>query len=232
MHDGGCLPRVVGPHTASAGRPPGRPKQPSDGLHPRLLKWRMRDGEGCSIRPFTPQHHWKRAAQEAQIVPEGPVRDVDVVEPDHLLKRGSRYDRAPARAPSYPDEARAALPPSPRPGHPRAGIRGRGPTRLISPTQNVDELRQLIKGRAPENPSEPGHARVLGNLEHPDRSVSCVLVQMRKRRLSFIRVAVHRAELEDLELATRRHQSGPGGRTPGRGVSELDQARDDEQTLD
>ena len=98
---------------------------------------------------------------------------------------------------------------------------GRGPTRLISPLQHVDQLRQLVERRAAQQPPDARDARVVGDLEQ-----AVGLVEVQQLGLAGLGVVDHRAELEDPERARRRGRSRGWRKKTGPARVELDRERD------
>ncbi len=65
------------------------------------------------------------------------------------------------------------------------------------PLHHVPELRQLVERRLPEDPAHARDARIVGQLERGAGR----LISVKQERAELLRVALHRAELEERELA-------------------------------
>ena len=104
--------------------------------------------------------------------------------------------------------------------------RPRADERHLAP-DDVDQLRELVDPRAPEEAAETRYTRVVRDLEHP-RVVVAVHVEMGDLRLPLLRVDHHRAELVDAERPVAgAHPYLPEEHRPGR--VDLDPQRDDEE---
>ena len=73
-----------------------------------------------------------------------------------------------------------------------------GPHERHLPHEDIEQLWKLVEPPAPEEVADPGHARVVRDLEHP-RIVGEVHVQVSDLGLQALGVLDHRPELEDTE---------------------------------
>ena len=143
------------------------------------------------------QHRRHRPAHQAQVVPQRPVRHVQVVEPHHLLERDlAAAEHLPEAGHAGPERQPLSAPvldvpvlardqrPRPDEAHLAAStLRSCG-------SSSIDSL--------PQDATDAGHARVVGDLEHPRVAVG-VDVQVRDGLLQLLGVRHHRPELEDRE---------------------------------
>src|SRR4051794_16350328 len=135
-----------------------------------------------------------RAQQDLDVGPQRPARDVEVVDLDHL---GERDLRGAEHLPRARHAGRQVQAPSVQPGdalvlgaHKRAR-----PDEAHLAGQDVEELRDLVERKAPQQSSHGGDAGIVGDLEEPVTR----LVALEQLRLHRVGAVDHRAELEDPE---------------------------------
>src|SRR5215210_3612352 len=65
---------------------PGATRGPQEGAAGSAPRCRPAPRRRSSVRPPPRKHHWDRLAEDLEVPPERPVRDVDVVELHHLVE--------------------------------------------------------------------------------------------------------------------------------------------------
>src|SRR3954468_17202450 len=144
------------------------------------------------------EHVTDGAQEELEIQPQRPVRDIEVVDPDHLLHRHARAEHLPGARHARREVQPAAIQ-SEDLSVLLANERTWADEAHLAP-QHVEELRQLVERRLAEKPADPGHAWIAGELEHPGRALAH-LAEREQVVLAFLRADGHRAELDDPEVA-------------------------------
>ena len=166
------------------------------------------------------EHQRDGLEDQAEVLPERPVRDVEVVEPDHLLER----DVAAAEHLPEAGDARLQLEALARPvvdvlvlledQRPRAD-------EAHLAAEDVEQLRQLVERVAAQEAADRVTRGSSGILNIRASPPARVLVQVRELVLPLLGVGDHRPELEDPERLSALRPCAAGGRRPGRGESSL-----------
>src|SRR5689334_2408909 len=172
---------------------------------PRLSRRRTigANNSGCgelerSIQTFMasvdppPEHDGGHCAKhQADVGPQGPVGDVEVVEPDHLLERQARSTEHLPEA----GQARDEVDPAPTPAVQLAVLRvdqRSWPHEAHLPLEHVPELRQLIEAPMAKESADPRHPRVMVQQE-PSR----ILALGEQLVATLLGVHGHRPELDE-----------------------------------
>src|SRR4029079_14213729 len=138
-----------------------------------------------------------RLEEKPNVCPQGPVRDVDVVELRHLFERNL------ARPEHLPQPRHAGLAPDPlaRPRHDARILledERSGTDEAHFALQHVEELGKLILAIAAQEAPDLRDPRIALDLEHPRVSSAIqVHVPVGERVLPSVGISVHRPELED-----------------------------------
>src|SRR4051812_34654720 len=177
----------------------------------------------ASVRASARYDDRKRSEEQADVVPQRPVRHVQVVELHHLLEwdvgatehlpdaRDARREVEPAAAPAA-DHLVLGLDQRPRPHEAHLAL------------EDVPELGELVEAQMPQAAPDARDARVV--LEVKPVRIDAVGEELRSARL---RVHVHRPELEDVEAPAALADAALS-EEHGTGRVELDRDRDgDEQ---
>src|SRR6185503_1027506 len=130
--------------------------------------------------------------QDLDVRPERPVDDVEVVERDHVLERDTGAEDLPRAGHTRRQVETAAVPA----GHLLVLVddeRARTDQAHLA-AQHVDELRELVERRPPQEPPDARDPRVVGDLEKAAR-----LVAVEQLDLALLGVAAHGPELDDPE---------------------------------
>src|SRR5437588_5019781 len=140
------------------------------------------------------QYERDRLQQNLDVPPQGPVRHVQVVDPDHVLE----WDAGRALDLPVPGDPGLETKPVTEPsGHLRIFVLDERPRpdEAHVPPKDIPELRQLIQRCLSQEPAGAGDPRILGDLEQPDG-----LILPRERLLMRVGPIDHRPELQDPEL--------------------------------
>src|SRR3954453_21247831 len=164
-----------------------------------------------------------RANQQLDVAPERPVRDVQVVQREHLLEGDVRaaMDLPEAGQARHQVGATAEAP-----GDALVLVlrqRARADEAHVA-AQDVHELRQFVQREAPQERADAGHPRVLRDLEAPRFAGPRVEGETDQLVLHGRSAVVHRPELEDLEPASRPTDAALAKQHGARAV-ELDRQR-------
>src|SRR3954447_1803958 len=163
-----------------------------------------------SVRPPREEDGGEGAEQKARVLPQRPVRDVQVVELHHLLERDARPPEDLPRSGEARREVEPALAPA---VDLLLELRRHGPgaDQAHVALQDVPELRQLVDARAPQQIPGARDARIV--LEQQPRRV---LAERPQLLHEVVRVHDHRPELVQAEAASAaadahlREEDGPG----------------------
>src|SRR5919202_85875 len=149
------------------------------------------------VRPAPRHHRRQRPQDQPHVRPQGPVGDVQVVELDHLLERDARAAQDLPQA----GEARRQVDARAQPAVQLAMLgldeRARADEAHLA-LEDVPELRELVEARDPQQTPDARDPRVVIEQE-PVR----VAAQRGELLLALLRPDDHRAELDELEAASR-----------------------------